>query len=76
MKKTTRYLSALALAAGLGSMSAMATPDDSPSVQAQFGFKLPPYCLSGDPNARCYNTERNWLMIELAKYFIGPPELD
>lgn len=48
-KPTVKYLSALALAVGLGSMSMMAAPADSGVVpHAQIVSR---YCLSIDPNA-------------------------
>ena len=65
-KPTVKYLSALALAVGLGSMSMMAAPAEfGVQPHAQIGM-VSRYCLSIDPNA-CGFVDVNELMRRFSR---------
>ena len=66
-KPTVKYLSALALAVGLGSMSMLAAPAEfGVQPHAQIGM-ITRYCLSIDPNA-CGFVKDNELMRQFARW--------
>ena len=71
MKKTSRCLAALALAASLGGMSTIAAPA-APDIQPQTRFWLVMrFCLSADENACGLLQEVNEFLIRQAQKHFG-----